>query len=750
MNRPFTDTQAVDADPVKVTTPPTLGEELAQQQLPAALLVPLLQHLQLGIEPGAVHQACADEPAEVAASGLLARIGWLCKQLRLEGVQAAQLRWTRFDLRQLPALLFHQGEWGLVETADAPDQVLLTNSRQERRCVAIDSLEQGLVLWLQVRQRRDPAGFGWQTLRDNLAARLVWTELFRSRRWLTDVLIATVMINLLAVSTSLFAMQVYDRVVPTLAYATLTTLVVGMGLIIGLDWLLKRLRARTLDSLASDVDKSISQQVFDHVMHLRLDTRPRSLGTLSAQVGGLDAVRQFFSAAVVFSLIDLPFALLFILFIAIIGGSVAWVYLALLPVALLLGALTQWRLRHLLRQQMIRSNERQGLLVDAIRGTESIRSANAAWRFSNEWQAITESIDRYNLRQKELTNRSTISTGSLSTLAYVSAMVVGVLQIESGNLTMGGLIACSILGGRVIGPVAMGVRQLVQWQQVSQALELVHQVLGLEPERPSRDGLLTPEQAPRSVGLEGVRFGYGDSPVVQLDVPELTLNAGDRVVLLGPVGSGKSTLLKVLAGFYRPSEGRVRLGNADLWEIDPNLVSERVGYLPQSVQLFKGTLRSNLALSGAVNDERLLQVVQELGIDRIAADAAQQMNLPISEGGEGLSDGQRQLVGLARVFLAKPSVWLLDEPGASLDRDSEQRVIDALQRHLDPDDILVISTHRPMLAKQLANRVLVMQQGRISQDGSPEQVLPRLLGPAAAAHPGPAGNPRLPGGIGYV
>jgi ATP-binding cassette subfamily C protein LapB len=500
-----------------------------------------------------------------------------------------------------------------------------------------------------------------------------------------------------------------------------------MVIMISLDWALKTLRARILDSLSCAVDKSVSQQVFDHVMRLQLGSRPRSLGTLAAQVGGLDSVKHFFSSGVVFSLVDMPFALMFIAFIALIGGPVAWVYLLLLPVAATLGWITQKRLRRLMKHQMIRSNERQGLLVDAIQGTESIRANNAGWRFSEQWKDITVSISHYNIQQKAISNFAAVTTGSLATAAYVAALVVGVGQIEAGNLTMGSLIACSILGGRVIAPVAQIVQYLAQWQNVSQALQMVNQVMVLHTERRPDQNLLMPDEAPDSVELEGVRFSYPESPVQQLNIPQLTFKSGDRVAILGPVGSGKSTLLKVLAGLYLPSEGRVRLGNADLWEIDPNIVADQVGYLPQSVHLFKGTLRSNLALSGAVNDSHLSQIIRELGIDRIAAGSPHSLNLTISEGGEGLSGGQKQLVGLGRVFLARPRIWLLDEPTASLDRESEKQVVQAILNHVNPEDILLISTHRPALATQLANRVIVIQRGEVTADGNPDRVIPQIM-----------------------
>ena len=651
---------------------------------------------------------------------------WLRQVLvaaKVNEVALVLLPWQRFDPRRLPVLLRHNGAWYFASDA-ATNGVLLTTARGEQSAIASAELDGAQVLW--IRHQRARSNDDATTLSGNLATRMVWKELFRERGWLWKIATATCLVNLIGVATSLFAMQVYDRVVPTMAYATLATLVAGMAIVVVLDWTLKTIRARILDSLSCAVDQRLAQQVFEHLLRVQLDAQPRSLGTLAAQVGSLEAVRQFFSATVVFALVDLPFVLMFLTFIGIIGGKVGWVYAALLPVALLLGFATQRRLRSLLRGQVSRSNERQGLLVDSIRGAESIRANNAGWRFAAAWHDITASIERYAIQQRAISSFSTVTTTSLSTIAYVSAVVVGVWQIEAGLLTMGGLIACSILGGRIIAPVAQSVQYLEKWQHVSQSLNMVHEILALQPERRADQQLLLPDEEPKAVAMEGVRFAYAGSPIRHLIVDQLKLEAGDRVLLVGPVGSGKSTLLKILAGLYRPSEGRVLLGQADLWETDPLLVSTQVGYLPQTVHLFRGTLRSNLCLTGTASDDRLLQISRQLGIDAIAAGNPHGMDLAISEGGEGLSVGQRQLVALARVFINQPRVWLLDEPTASLDRETEERVWQALEASLRPSDILVVSTHRPLMAGRLVNRVLIVQQGRVVRDGRPEALLPQL------------------------
>jgi len=714
----------------------TSSAEKQHSVIPASLLHKLLSVLEVPVGLAELQEACTKANAQLpdVSGGDQAR--FIFTQLKLKGVQPAQLMWRRFDLRRLPALVCHEKIWFVAERGEG-EQISLLDEAGQTQLVNESELQNALVLW--VRGPAQKTNHASASLTGSIAAKLVFRELFREPGWIMKVLIATLIINVMAVATSLFAMQVYDRVVPTLAYATFTTLVVGMVIIISLDWMLKTLRARVLDSVSVAVDKRVSQQVFDHLLHLRLDIQPKSLGTLAAQVGGLDSVRQFFSSGVVFSLIDLPFALMFIAFIAVIGGNVGWVYMLLLPIALTLGLITQMRLRGLLRKQLIRSNERQGVLVDAIRGAESIRANNATWRFSEEWQAITNSIDGYNIQQKAINNFSTVTTGSLSTLAYVSAVVVGVWQIEAGLLTMGGLIACSILGGRVIAPVAQGVQYLTQWQNVRQSLNMVDQVLKLDLERRHDQALLLPDEAPKSVELEKIRFAYPESPIQQINIPQLNFKAGERVVLVGPVGCGKSTLLKVMAGMYRPSEGRVRLGDADLWEIDPQVVASQLGYLPQAVHLFKGSLRSNLSLSGTASDSHLLKITRDLGVDQIAATSPQGMDLAISEGGEGLSGGQRQLVALARVVIDRPNIWLLDEPTSSLDAESEAKVWAVLQDNIGPDDILVVATHKPMHAMKLATRVIVMQQGEITQDAKPELIFPQLFNKAATNKRGSIG-----------
>ncbi len=671
----------------------------------------------VSVPGGALAKSCGTFQPEGAVLKPAERLMGILAGVQKRHLQVCQLRWDRLDRRYLPALVFHQNQWVYVEP-DKEDRVCLTPPEGPGYQVAGDSLEQALVLWIRIPPEEPSMG----SLLRSHATRLLSREIWKDKGWFFEVLVATIVINILAVASSLFAMQVYDRVVPTFAYATLTALVAGMMLVMGLDWALKFIRARITDSLAKQVDQAVSQHLFEHVMDLRLDTRPKSLGTLAAQMNGLEQVRNFFSSTIIFFMTDLPFCFFFIGVIYIIGNKVSFVYAFLLPVALGFGLIAQHRLRKLARHEVRKGHERHGLLVETIQGAETIQATGSGWRFAEHWKQITATMAGYSFKNKSITSTTISSTGTLGTLGYVGALVVGVTCVETGTLTTGGMIACAILGGRIINPVAQSVRFMVQWQHVRESLEMINRLLEMETDRPANQEYLFPDVLSDQLDLDSVRFAYPNSPVVCIDIPKLSLNAGNKVVILGPNGCGKSTLLKIMAGLFKPSEGQVQLGGTNIFGLDKQVVNERVGYLPQDVHLFKGTLKSNMTLSGGIPDATLIKVAKLLGIDRIAADNPRSMEIEIFEGGQGLSGGQRQLTALARLFLTRPRIWLLDEPSAALDLESENRVLDALTQWVRPSDIVVIATHRPRLTS-IANRVIVMGRGKIIADGKPDSIL---------------------------
>jgi ATP-binding cassette subfamily C protein LapB len=346
----------------------------------------------------------------------------------------------------------------------------------------------------------------------------------------------------------------------------------------------------------------------------------------------------------------------------------------------------------------------------------------AGWGFAAGGREATAEIAQMGMLSRNAIMSAGALVQSLGMAAYVGVVVMGVNLIESGSLTLGGLIACTMLGGRVVAPIASAVGLITQAQQAAQSLRAVDGVLGLPPERDAGVELLAPTDLRSDLAVDSLRFFYAKVPVPQIDVPALQIAEGERVVLVGPPGSGKSTLLRLLSGLYRPAAGRVLIGGVDAVLLEPELLRARIGFLPQEVQLFRGTLRDNLDLDGTVADELLVETVRELGLDALVRDHPRGLDREITEGGGGLSGGQRQLTGFARVMLRRPRIWLLDEPTAGLDSGTETRALAAFAKALAPTDTVVISTHRPA-AILFARRMIILQRGHIVRDGEREDVM---------------------------
>jgi ATP-binding cassette subfamily C protein LapB len=672
------------------------------------------RRLELAEVARALEQAGA--PRFAGGKDALAALGAALERLGAGGTRLAATQAGMLRAEHLPALVEHAGRcWVLREIRDA--KRVLDPGDGKPVEVAAAELGAAYAIWLE-RPGKAPAG----EKGPSAARGLITAALGVRRRLMAEVAIATLLTSILTIATSVFTFQVYDRVIPSFSYATLWALAGVVGVLIVFDFVLKLVRARLLDRVSRDIDEDVSVSVFRALTGVRLDARPGAVGALAAQVAGLELARSFFTSTVLFTFAEIPFAVLFIVLIAFIGGPIAWVYTAVALLALAAALTAYLRLRSISREQLQAGFRRNGLLVESIVGAETIKASGAGWRFAERWREATVDIARMGLQSRAAIVTAATVTSTLASAAYVSAIVLGVSLIEAGQLTLGGLIASNILGSRVIGPINSAVNLIAQAQLATQSLRAVDAVLDLPPEREPGVELLAPAGAGHALALEGARFFYSNVPVPQVDIPVLQIAEGERVVLVGPPGSGKSTLLRLLSGLYRPAAGRVLLGGVDVTLLEPALVRGLVGFLPQEVQLFRGTLRENLDLVGLAEDAALVRVVQELGLDELVRDHPRGLDRDIAEGGGGLSGGQRQLAGVARLMLLRPRVWLLDEPTAGLDRAYEARVLAALGRAIGPADTVVIATHRPGVIP-FAKRVLVMQRGRIARDGEREAVL---------------------------
>jgi ATP-binding cassette subfamily C protein LapB len=478
------------------------------------------------------------------------------------------------------------------------------------------------------------------------------------------------------------------------------------------------------EKIIEAVDQRLGREVFLRLLNVRLDKLPNSVGSLAGQLKAYESVRAFLTSSATQMLIDAPFAIVFTLTLMAVAG-----WLALIPVVFLL--LSVWTGLRGLREIENRSHQvalanmrKTGLLVEAIEGAETLKSGQGGWRQLSLWQNISDAAREEELRLRHISESSQHQLQVLQQLAYVAMVAIGALMVAKGELSMGSLIACSILSSRILQPIAALPSQLIQWGFCKSALTGLDQIWHLPDDHQGQPPVVL-ESVQGHFALKEVVYGYG--PLAALKVAKLNISSGEKIGILGPIGAGKTTLLRLLSGMYKPQLGEITLDGVDLTCIAKPLLAEQLGYLQQEGRLFAGTLRDNL-LVGMTDpgDEILKGVALQTGLHHaVLVNHPLGFDMPIQEGGQGLSGGQRQLVNLTRVFLRRPRIWLMDEPTAAMDRQLADHVTNAFKQALRPQDTLVLVTHKPEMLT-LVDRLVVIAKHEVLLDGPKDQVLRQL------------------------
>lgn len=664
----------------------------------------------------------------------------------LRSLQLPSARWLRsssIDPSACPCLIHRPDQgWALLRGRTAQNEWLTeTYDPATNRWIEtpLHALSDWTVAKLKLARPYDAAG--------SEVYKLIRREIFAPKRIWFEGVLAGFMINLIALATSFYSMQVYDRVVPTGASQTLWVLTSGVLLAVLFETLAKLARSRLFEQLVDQVDQKLAREVYSRFLAIRLDQLPRSVGTLASQLRGYESVRSFLTAMTSHLMIDVPFALLFLLVIAWIGGWLAAIPLVFFCLALSLGLVLRNRVDGLSKKAQAASNFKTGLLVETIEGAETIKSGQSGWRMLSRWIGTTDEARSVEQEMRRVSEYAQFFAAAMQQISYVLMVAIGALQISRGELTMGGLIACSILSGRVLGPVAALPDRLVQWANTRSALQGLDRIWTLQDDHHGQEQAILPQTVKGHYAFEKVTASYGQGQV--LSIAELQIRPGEKVGVLGPVGAGKTTFLRLLSGMYKPQAGIVKMDGLDLAHISKPVLAERVGYLQQEGRLFAGTLRENLIL-GLIDpgDEVILEAARTTGLmQSVIAAHPQGLQQAIAEGGSGLSSGQRQLVNLTRVFLRRPRIWLLDEPTASMDGALEQHIIGALAKAMQVEDVLVVVTHKPELLR-LVNRIIVIANHQIVMDGPRDAVLQRL---SAGRNPGaPTGAAPAPNAQGVA
>ncbi|MDO4643035.1 MAG: type I secretion system permease/ATPase [Cardiobacteriaceae bacterium] len=565
-----------------------------------------------------------------------------------------------------------------------------------------------------------------------------WRVIWRFRRYYYQVIIATFMINFLALVSSLYVMNVYDRVIPNKSMETLWVLSIGVTLAIFFEFIAKLIRGHLTDIAGKKADLIISAALFRRVMQLRMADKPASSGSYANNLRDFESVRDFMTSASLLAFVDMPFFLLFITVMHMVAGQLAVVPLSIIPVVILAGAFAQFPLARSINESMRESSQRQGLAVEAIEGVETLKVNNAFSWAQRRWDFYTAKTAASSIKTRDISNFVTSFSAAVQQLNTVILVVYGTYLIHAENvhnrITMGALIACVILSGRALGPVGQIAGLAVRFQQARLALQGVNNITKRPIERHADRQYITLDHPQGKIEFENTTFAYGKEGKRVLDNLSLTVKAGEKVAILGRIGSGKSTLLKLAAGLYEPQNGMVSLDDVDERQIDPYFLRSEVALLAQAPRLFLGTLRENLDLArsdGFYSDEILLNALKRFGLERLIQSHPHGLDMQLGENGAGLSGGQQQIVSLARLTLRNPRVVLLDEPTSGLDQNTEQQVLRALADWVRGRTMIVV-THRPQIL-MLVDRIIVMEQGQIVMDGPKQAVLDRLSGKPVAA-----------------
>lgn len=552
-----------------------------------------------------------------------------------------------------------------------------------------------------------------------------WGEFHRFRKALGEIALGSFTANVLAVSVALFSLQVYDRVIPHQSEATLWVLAIGACLALLLEAFIKIARARLMDGAGRQIELNLLTLLMQRVMGMRSDLRGQSPSMTFSAMREFGSVREFFTASTIGTIADIPFIFVFLLLVASIAGPVVWVLILGGALMVIPGFFLQKRMLQLTQDTQGASAKSSRLLHEAIFERDTVKTQRAEDRVMRLWQELTTLSAMKSSEQRRLASILTFWSQGMQQMTYVAAVIAGTYLVFAGQFTVGSIIAVGILTSRTLAPLTQLAGTMARWGNVRAALDGLEAIAEAPQDALPGRTYLRRDALSGHFELRDVQFQYEDDGAPTLDIGAVQIKPGQKIAVLGSNGAGKSSLLKLLSGVYAPTKGRVLIDGTDMAQIEPRDLRRLIGYLGQDVRLFSGTLRDNLNLTLLERDDnRLMQALDFAGLGPFVREHHKGLDLEILDGGQGLSIGQRQSIGWARLWLQDPKVCLLDEPTAALDQTLESTLVSRLEKWME-GRTAVIATHRaPILS--LTNRTLVLQNGRMTIDGPQDKVLAHI------------------------
>ncbi len=580
----------------------------------------------------------------------------------------------------------------------------------------------GYAIFVQLQGRLDPRASDLQLLDTK---KWFWGTIFKFWPIYRHVLLASLMVNVLAVASPLFVMNVYDRVVPNNAIDTLWVLATGVSLAFFFDFILRNLRGYFVDVAGRNADSIIASKLMQQLMGIRLDHKPESTGSLANNLREFETLREFFSSTTLLAIVDLPFIAIFIGIIAYIAGPLAMIPAIAVPIVVLVGLAIQIPFQKVVEASYKEATQKNALLVEIISGLEAIKTSLADGQMQKRWEQVVGMSARSSARARALATFSLSFSQLSAQMVTVGIIVWGVYLIGAGELTMGGLIACSILVGRAMAPLGAIAAMLTRLQQSRMAMKSLDLLMKIPNERNPEQDYMRHQQLPSSIQFEDVSFQYPAAENLSLHTINLQISPGEKVGIIGRVGSGKSTLSRLILGLYEPQQGKVKVGGVDIRQLDIADLRRKIGYVAQDGFLFYGSVRDNIALGQPFADDRsIFRAATTSGAADFIRTHPAGFGMQVGERGQQLSGGQRQSVAIARTLLQDPDILVFDEPTNSMDNATEAVFRQRLKEDAK-DKTLIMITHRHSML-DLIDRLIILDNGRIIADGPKQQVLEAL------------------------
>jgi len=633
----------------------------------------------------------------------------------------------KISLLQLPAVLLLQERQACVlvgkDAADENFKILMPETGMGEKIVTraeLAKLYTGYTIFVRPKYRLEKKSLDDLSL--GSGKNWFWGTVFKSWRIYRDVLVASFLINVFGLASPFFVLIVYDRVIPNNAVETLWVLAIGITVIYFFAVLMRALRSYFIDEAGNKANLRISAMLLQKVLDLKMEVRPQSIGSFTRNLQEFESIRDFVTSFSITSVIDLPFMLMGLFVVWYLGGNIVLLFLIVLAILAIHVWAIQRPLQGAVGKTFQASSQKNAILVEGLSGLETIKMLGAESQIQRAWEEAVSYIAQWSSRSRILASSVNDASFFWQSVVVVGVVIGGVYKIAEGDLTQGGLIALVILSRQVLAPMGQMVSLATRYQRAREALKTLNDIMDLPVERPAGKTFLHRARFDGAIGIKNLTFSYPGQAAKVLNNITLEIRAGEKVGIIGPIGSGKTTLGKLMLGLYEPQSGMVTMDGTDIRQIDPTELRRFIGYVPQDIQLFRGTVRNNITMgTHDVDDMTILRASDMAGVDEFVKKHSLGYDMEIGELGRGLSGGQRQCIVIARAMLLDPPVLVLDEPTSNMDNRTEVRLRKKLAEVIR-DKTLILITHRASLL-EMVDRLVVIDNGTIVADGPKTSVL---------------------------